>query len=154
MGAVREWLARGSRAPSDAAWIADGIISSQWAPISPVTGKLDAFEWRQPDERLDYIEAMPEAREEIETQEAPALTAPKPVAASEAAAEEIVPAPENKGDGSDTDSVPAVAETSAETEAARPHRARRSSASRPVMFAQPVPPDDPGTEPEKVRRVV
>src|SRR5947209_7569895 len=27
-GAVREWLARGSRAPSDAAWIADGIISS------------------------------------------------------------------------------------------------------------------------------
>jgi HemY protein len=154
MGAVREWLARGSRAPSDAAWIADGIISSQWAPISPVTGKLDAFEWRQPDERLDYIEAMPAAREEIETKEAPpALTAPEPVAASEAA-EEINPVPENKGDGSDADSVPALAETSVEPEAARPHRTRRSSASRPVMFPQPVPPDDPGTEPEKVRRVV
>jgi len=77
---LREWLARGSRAPSDAAWIADGIISSQWAPISPVTGKLDAFEWRQPDERLDYIEAMPQITEEIETKEAPpALSAPEPI---------------------------------------------------------------------------
>jgi HemY protein len=152
-GIVREWLARGSRAPRDAAWIADGIISSQWAPISPVTGKLDAFEWRQPDERLDYIEAMPEIPEEIATKEAPpALTAPEPVTASEAA-EEINPVPEDERDGSDPDSVPVAAEASSEPEP-RSRRARRSSASRPVMFPQPVPPDDPGTEPEKVRRVV
>jgi hypothetical protein len=50
--------------------------------------------------------------------------------------------------------MPVVAETSAETETAQPRRARRAAAARPVMFPQPVPPDDPGTGPEKVRRVV
>jgi HemY protein len=154
MGAVREWLARGSRAPRDAAWIAEGVISSQWAPISPVTGKLDAFEWRQPDERLEYIEAMPEAPEEIEMKEAPpALTAPEPVAESERS-EEIDSAPETPIATSESEAAIVTAEESEETEPVRPPRARRSPASRPVMFPQPVPPDDPGTEPEKVRRVV
>lgn len=49
-GPVREWLARGSRAPRDPAWIADGVISRRWAPASPVTGKLDAFVWAAPPE--------------------------------------------------------------------------------------------------------
>ena len=44
-GPVREWLARASRAPRDPAWIADGVVSRSWAPISPKTGRLDAFEW-------------------------------------------------------------------------------------------------------------
>jgi len=153
-GAVREWLARGSRAPSDAAWIADGIISSQWAPISPVSGKLDAFEWRQPDERLDYIEAIPETPQEIETREAPpALTGPDPAGES-SHSDEIIPPPEDKSDGSASAAPVATAEASAAKEPTPPRRSRRSSASRPVMFPQPVPPDDPGTEPEKVRRVV
>lgn len=47
-GPVREWLARGSRAPRDPVWIADGVVSKSWAPVSPVTGKLDAFEWKAP----------------------------------------------------------------------------------------------------------
>ncbi len=47
-GPVREWLARGSRAPRDPAWIADGVVSRSWAPISPKTGRLDAFEWGPP----------------------------------------------------------------------------------------------------------
>ncbi|WP_088360675.1 heme biosynthesis protein HemY, partial [Rhodomicrobium vannielii] len=47
-GRVREWLARAVRAPRDAAWIADGVASAEWQPISPVTGALDAFEWRVP----------------------------------------------------------------------------------------------------------
>lgn len=47
-GPVREWLARGSRAPRDPVWIADGVVSRSWAPISPVTGRLDAFEWKSP----------------------------------------------------------------------------------------------------------
>jgi HemY protein len=153
-GAVREWLARASRAPSDAAWIADGIISSQWAPISPVSGKLDAFEWRQPDERLDYIEAMPEMAEEIEMKEAqPALSAPAP-AAETSHPEEIIPPPENKGDGASREEPVVTAAANNAPEPAISRGSRRSSASRPVMFPQPVPPDDPGTEPEKVRRVV
>ncbi|MGA8171627.1 MAG: heme biosynthesis HemY N-terminal domain-containing protein [Methylocystis sp.] len=47
-GPVREWLARGSRAPRDPVWIADGVASKSWAPISPKTGRLDAFEWAPP----------------------------------------------------------------------------------------------------------
>lgn len=47
-GRVREWLARAVHAPRDPAWTADGVVSEQWAPGSPVTGALDAFEWRVP----------------------------------------------------------------------------------------------------------
>jgi len=48
-GRVREWLARAVRAPRDPAWVADGVVSAEWGPISPITGRLDAFEWRVPD---------------------------------------------------------------------------------------------------------
>ncbi|MGH6852612.1 MAG: hypothetical protein ACREDJ_05315, partial [Methylocella sp.] len=51
-GYAREWLARASRAPRDACWIAGGVMSEQWLPASPETGKLDAFVWRRPDELL------------------------------------------------------------------------------------------------------
>jgi HemY protein len=51
-GRVREWLARAVRAPRDPAWVADGVISEHWAPQSPITGKIDAFQWRVPVERL------------------------------------------------------------------------------------------------------
>jgi HemY protein len=51
LGAVREWLARAARAPRDKAWVADGVISDRWAPVSP-SGTLDGFVWRTPDERI------------------------------------------------------------------------------------------------------
>ena len=47
-GGVREWLARAVNAPRDPAWTADGVISDTWLPVSPVTGALDAFQWRVP----------------------------------------------------------------------------------------------------------
>lgn len=47
-GRVREWLAKAVRAPRDPVWIADGVASEHWAPISPTTGRLDAFEWKVP----------------------------------------------------------------------------------------------------------
>ena len=47
-GKAREWLARAMRAPRDPAWTADGIVSDEWEPTSPVTGRLDAFEWKVP----------------------------------------------------------------------------------------------------------
>jgi HemY protein len=50
-GPAREWLARAARAPRDRAWVADGFVSDRWAAASPA-GKLDAFVWRTPDERL------------------------------------------------------------------------------------------------------
>ncbi|MCK0198477.1 heme biosynthesis protein HemY [Ancylobacter sp. 6x-1] len=48
IGKAREWTARAVRAPRDPAWVADGIVAERWAPVSPVTGRLDAFEWRVP----------------------------------------------------------------------------------------------------------
>jgi HemY protein len=52
-GRVREWLARAVNAPRDPAWTADNVVADHWAPISPVTGTLDAFRWRVPVEAVD-----------------------------------------------------------------------------------------------------
>lgn len=45
---AREWRQRALGAPRDPQWTADGITADEWEPLSPVTGKLDAFEWRVP----------------------------------------------------------------------------------------------------------
>ena len=55
-GRVREWFARAVNAPRDPAWTADGVTSDHWQPVSPVTGKLDAFEWRVPVEQMEKSE--------------------------------------------------------------------------------------------------
>ncbi len=47
-GRAREWLTRSTRAPRDNAWVADGITSETWLPVSPVSGRLDAFVWSLP----------------------------------------------------------------------------------------------------------
>ena len=59
-GAAREWLGRAARAPRDRAWVADGVISDRWAPVSP-SGALDAFVWRTPEERLSAPGAVSSA---------------------------------------------------------------------------------------------
>lgn len=56
-GRMREWLSRAARAPRDPAWTADGIVSEQWLPASPVTGALDAFKWDTPMERIATTES-------------------------------------------------------------------------------------------------
>jgi HemY protein len=58
-GRVREWLARAVRAPRDPVWLADGVVSEEWQPISPITGVLDAFEWRVPPDRQTSGEGDP-----------------------------------------------------------------------------------------------
>ena len=59
-GAVREWLSRAARAPRDRAWVADGVITDHWSPVSP-SGVLDGFVWRTPDERLSAPDPIPPA---------------------------------------------------------------------------------------------
>lgn len=54
-GKVRQLLAKAVRAPRDPAWVADGLVSESWAPVSPVTGRLDAFEWRSPIEHIGQL---------------------------------------------------------------------------------------------------
>jgi HemY protein len=47
-GRAREWTARAVNAAPDPGWTADGYVSDHWLPASPVTGRIDAFEWRVP----------------------------------------------------------------------------------------------------------
>lgn len=56
-GRVREWLARAVNAQRDPAWTADGVVSEEWAPVSPVSGQLDAFQWRVPVEALESADS-------------------------------------------------------------------------------------------------
>ena len=65
-GRARAWMVRALRARRDPAWTADGFVSERWLPASPVTGHLDAFEWKDPlagDEPAGVL---------IEAEEAPA----------------------------------------------------------------------------------
>ena len=63
-GGVREWLARALTAPRDPAWTANGMVSETWAPISPVTGALDAFQWKVPLETAPGTE-LPAALDQL-----------------------------------------------------------------------------------------
>jgi HemY protein len=48
IGRAREWMARAVHAAPDPVWTADGLIAENWMPVSPATGRLDAFQWRAP----------------------------------------------------------------------------------------------------------
>jgi HemY protein len=103
------------RAPRDPAWEADGIVSEQWAPVSPVTGRLDAFEWREPPERLGQVI-------EPDLLEPPVLAEPK-------RAEPKRPAPA-------IEAKPAGVETAAKDGGAMPERVAKTIAATEVA---PVP---------------
>ena len=47
-GRAREWTLRAVHARHDPVWTADGYVSDRWRPVSPVTGRLDAFRWATP----------------------------------------------------------------------------------------------------------
>ena len=121
-GAVREWLARAARAPRDRAWVADGYVSDRWAPVSPA-GKLDAFVWRTPEERLSAPDAAPTAPTPppaiIERPPAAIEPAPPPAPAVETTSLPVVDAPEPV------------------------------APIRPDARAPAIPPDDPGARPAK-----
>jgi HemY protein len=47
-GRSRAWTLRAVRALHDPVWTADGYVSDRWRPVSPVSGRLDAFQWQTP----------------------------------------------------------------------------------------------------------
>jgi HemY protein len=79
-GKAREWVNRAVRAPRDPVWTADGITADEWEPVSPVTGKLDAFEWKVPTSAVATRVAEPglPARR-VPEEPAPPLPAPPAV---------------------------------------------------------------------------
>ena len=100
-GRARAWTLRAVRARHDPAWTADGYVSDRWRPVSPVTGRLDAFQWQTPvaslpSDKGDTIEssafeeamlaAPPPKRVTAAPSEGPvepAVTAPDPVPAAQ-----------------------------------------------------------------------
>jgi HemY protein len=47
-GKARTWTLRAVRALHDPVWTADGYVSDRWRPVSPVSGRIDAFQWQVP----------------------------------------------------------------------------------------------------------
>jgi HemY protein len=125
-GRARSWLKRSLTARRDPVWTADGHVFDHWAPVSPISGRVDAFEWRVVADPL----AAPRSNFHIDAEEAPIIDpAPSARPAPEAVAAEV----------------PA---TAAAVEAAvRPppivfKKGDNSGQSPPVTTAPP--PDDPG----------
>ena len=128
-GRAREWMSRALRAPRDPAWTADGIVSDRWMPVSPVSGRLDAFQWKVP------LAELADGRDVIEGADAAAETAPPSLAPPPAAAQ-------------------AAATVAASWPRPLPRPAAALPASRPAAPSQVEPviplvhaPDDPGPEP-------
>jgi HemY protein len=102
-GKARAWTLRAVRARHDPAWTADGYASDRWRPVSPVTGRLDAFQWQTPVASLPsdksatiesspFEEAMlaaPSPRREPLSSEPPPIEVP----ASETPASEVIAPP-------------------------------------------------------------
>lgn len=129
-GKVRQWLGMAVRAPADPAWLADGYVAERWAPVSPISGRLDAFEWRSPAERLGQL------LEAGETASPPPLPIAAPEAPPPAVVEEAVTiepeAPEVR---------PAMVAATPPIDAPEPET---EPGGDPIRL-----PDDPGVEPEE-----
>ena len=67
IGRSREWLARAMRAAPDPVWSADGVVSEHWLPISPVSGRVDAFQWKVPMAEIGFERPViePEPAEKV-----------------------------------------------------------------------------------------
>jgi len=69
-GRMRDWLARAVRAEPEAQWVAGSHVSNEWLPISPITGEIDAFEWKVPVQQLGSSSAPVMTLEELKAEAA------------------------------------------------------------------------------------
>jgi HemY protein len=130
-GRAREWMARAVHAAHDPAWTADGVIAETWLPVSPVTGRLDAFQWRVPVADLTPRGLLVEHAEPPSLPAAPAIEAEAIMLAPAVAVAAVNPAPR--------------AAAPAEAEAlAKPAATPASETGGKLGHA----PDDPGPEPD------
>ncbi|MDN4986155.1 heme biosynthesis HemY N-terminal domain-containing protein [Bradyrhizobium sp. WYCCWR 13022] len=168
-GRARAWTLRAVRARHDPAWTADGYVSDRWRPVSPVTGRLDAFQWQTPVASLPsdkgttietsaFEEAMlaapPPKRVTVasEVPAEPVVTAPAPTPAP-AAQDNAPPAAKEEAAVTLAEPVkpaPEVAESSpvAETPVFRTRADLGKPAQAPIQAVIPIvrAPDDPGID--------
>ncbi|HEX4892365.1 MAG TPA: heme biosynthesis HemY N-terminal domain-containing protein [Hyphomicrobiaceae bacterium] len=167
-GGVREWLARAVNAPRDPAWTADGVVAPRWEPISPVTGMLDAFQWKVP---LEIAQETDAALALAKIEEFVALgTGPLETPALSANGSAVIDAGELDEPPAPPSKAPLVAQTkgtdpiAAEPAPSRPFRpsnapaeptspAGRSESSTEVVIAKPEivsPPVQARVEPARI----
>ncbi len=115
-GRIREWLSRAVRAPHDKVWIADGVVSANWAPVSPKTGRVDAYEWATPESAIDQDQTIEVIDDKLF--EPPELAAPVQVLNEPVAADIVVPPSQKTEKPAAADKSEAVEPVSA-TEAAK-----------------------------------
>jgi HemY protein len=127
VGRAREWMRRALNAERDPAWTADGLVSEKWLPVSPVTGQLDAFEWRVP---LAH------------------LGAPGPVIEEEAAIKSVEPAATAAAEGADA----IMQEELAQEEEIKPAQIEPAPEKPEVAAAAIIPP--PVARPRKPEAVI
>ncbi|WP_065753922.1 heme biosynthesis protein HemY [Bradyrhizobium paxllaeri] len=153
-GRSRAWTLRAVRALHDPAWTADGYVSDRWRPVSPVTGRLDAFQWHTPvaalpSDKGPAIESSPFEEAMLATPRRAVVIAP-PEPMNEPVAEPIVPnkpepaaapvAPEPSAAQDNTPPAPAAVEP-APAEASRPEPAAEPTpALAPQKPAESTPP--------------
>jgi HemY protein len=154
-GKARAWTLRAVRALHDPVWTADGYVSDRWRPVSPVSGRLDAFRWQMP------LSALPSATGTVETSPfeqamlAP-TTRPAETAGDAASSSPLVVEQDNAPAklAADVASAPPPA-TEAVAPAAPPlFRARtdiptaKAAPAIPAVIPILRPPDDPGVDDE------
>lgn len=157
-GRARTWMLRAVRAAHDPVWTADGYVSDRWRPVSPVTGRLDAFQWVTPVAALpsDGTPAI-----ELETANEAALAAPMEEAAppalptsgaSEAALQERDPGSpaEAEPETAKSEMVPAPADDAAGSDAHSDADADHGT-GRPAIEAAPPSPGEPAPPPPVFR---
>ena len=134
-GRARAWTLRAVRALHDPVWTADGYVSDRWRPVSPVTGRLDAFQWQAP---LAALPSDKNAPIESSPFEEAMLAPPRPVAPPR----EVVSEPEPSAEQ------PAAQDNSPALAAVEPAPA---AAPEPAPPPPPVPaPSPPPPEPSAV----
>jgi HemY protein len=95
-GRARAWTLRAVRALHDPVWTADGYVSSTWRPVSPVSGRLDAFQWQTPVASLPSdkgaaIEPSPFEEAMLAPRREPVARLGSDAALEPAAAPEVIP---------------------------------------------------------------
>jgi HemY protein len=151
-GRERQWLARAVRAPRDRAWIADGYVSDRWLPVSPVSGNVDAFEWKAPVDAIGRGDDTLLIEERAERAPAVEVVGPAPVAAPapEPQAEKpraVEITPPSPRDGLAPEETPRPKPVAAPIPISSPE-----PRPKPSVFVPQRPPDDPGvaqTEPDE-----
>lgn len=145
-GRARAWTLRAVRALHDPAWTADGYVSDRWRPVSPVTGRLDAFQWQTPvaalpSDKGPAIESSPFEEAMLASPRRSVVIAPPEAANEPAPAAEAPAAPEPSAAQDNTPSKGVV--ESAPVEPAK-------SEPSPVEASQPEPATEPTPEPQKL----